>query len=72
MSPGSVTEKLHFFVAEYDPSMRVGDGGGVAEEGEEIDVLEPTVDEAMAMISSGTIVDAKTIMLLQYATLHLF
>jgi nudix-type nucleoside diphosphatase (YffH/AdpP family) len=72
MSPGSVTEKLHFFVAEYDASMRVGDGGGVAEEGEEIEVLEPTIDEAMAMIASGAIVDAKTIMLLQYAALHIF
>jgi len=71
-SPGSVTEKLHFFVAEYDASMRVGEGGGVAEEGEEIEVLEPTIDEAMAMIASGAIVDAKTIILLQYAALHLF
>jgi nudix-type nucleoside diphosphatase (YffH/AdpP family) len=72
MSPGSVTEKLHFFVAEYDASMRVGDGGGVAEEGEEIEVLEPTIDEAMAMIASGAVVDAKTIMLLQYAALRIF
>jgi len=74
MSPGSVTEKLHFFVAEYDASMRVGAGGGVADEGEgeEIEVLEPTIDEAMAMIASGAIADAKTIMLLQYAALHIF
>lgn len=72
MSPGSVTEKLHFFVAEYDASMRVGEGGGVAEEGEEIEVLEPKIDEAMAMIASGAIVDAKTIILLQYAALHIF
>ena len=72
MSPGSVTEKLHFFVAEYDASMRVGSGGGLAEEGEDIEVLEPSIDEALAMIADGRIVDAKTIMLLQYAALHIF
>ena len=72
MSPGSVTEKLHFFVAEYDPSMRVGSGGGIAEEGEDIEVLEPSIGEALAMIADGRIVDAKTIMLLQYAALHIF
>jgi len=72
MSPGAVTEKLHFFVAEYDPSMRVGDGGGIAEEGEDIEVLELPIDEALAMISDGRIADAKTIMLLQYAALNIF
>jgi nudix-type nucleoside diphosphatase (YffH/AdpP family) len=72
MSPGSVTEKLHFFVAEYEPSMRVGDGGGLADEGEDIEVLELPIDSALAMISDGRIVDAKTIMLLQYAALHIF
>ena len=72
MSPGSVTEKLHFFVAEYDPSMRVGSGGGLAGEGEDIEVLEPSIGEALAMIADGRIVDAKTIMLLQYAALHIF
>ena len=72
MSPGSVTEKLHFFVAEYDPSMRIGDGGGIADEGEEIEVLELPIDEALAMIADGRIVDAKTIMLLQYAALNIF
>ena len=72
MSPGSVTEKLHFFVAEYDPSMRVGSGGGHADEGEDIEVLELPIDLALAMISDGRIVDAKTIMLLQYAALHIF
>ena len=59
-SPGSVTEKLHFFVAEYDPSMRVGSGGGLADEGEDIEVLEPSIDEALAMIADGRIVDAKS------------
>ena len=72
MSPGSVTEKLHFFVAEYDPSMRVGSGGGLAGEGEDIEVLEPSIDEALAMIADGRIVDAKTVMLLQYAARHIF
>jgi nudix-type nucleoside diphosphatase (YffH/AdpP family) len=72
MSPGSVTEKLHFFVAEYDPSMRVSAGGGLAEEGEDIEVLELSIDEALTMIADGSIVDAKTIMLLQYAALGIF
>ena len=71
MSPGSVTERLHFFVAEYDPASRPGAGGGVAEEGEDTDVLELTVEQAMAMMASGEIADGKTIMLLQYAALHL-
>ena len=71
MSPGSVTERLHFFVAEYDPASRPGSGGGVAEEGEDIEVLELTMEQAMAMMASGEIADGKTIMLLQYAALHL-
>jgi nudix-type nucleoside diphosphatase (YffH/AdpP family) len=72
MSPGAVTEKLHFFVAEYEPDMKIGAGGGIASEGEEIEVLELSIDEALAMIGDGRIVDAKTIMLLQYAALHIF
>jgi nudix-type nucleoside diphosphatase (YffH/AdpP family) len=72
MSPGSVTERLHFFVAEYTPDMKIGDGGGLAEEGEDIEVLELAFDEALAMFADGRIVDAKTIMLLQYAALHIF
>jgi nudix-type nucleoside diphosphatase (YffH/AdpP family) len=72
MSPGSVTEKLHFFVAEYEAAMRVSSGGGLAEEGEDIEVLELPIDAALAMITDGRIVDAKTIMLLQYAALHVF
>jgi 8-oxo-dGTP pyrophosphatase MutT (NUDIX family) len=67
-----VTEKLHFFVAEYDRSMRVSSGGGLADEGEDIEVLELAIDDALAMIADGRIVDAKTIMLLQYAALHIF
>jgi ADP-ribose pyrophosphatase len=75
MSPGSVTERLHFFTAEYEPGDRVGAGGGLLDEGEDLEVLELGIDEAVARIgnSSGTgIVDGKTIMLLQYAQLHLF
>ena len=72
MSPGAVTEKLHFFVAEYEPHMRVSAGGGLAHEGEEIEVLEIGIDEALAMIDDGRIIDAKTIMLLQHAALRIF
>ncbi|ESQ84488.1 hypothetical protein AEAC466_09050 [Asticcacaulis sp. AC466] len=72
MSPGSVTEKLYFFVGRYAPSDRVSDGGGKADEGEDIEVLELGIDVAMSMIVSGEIRDGKTIMLLQYAALHIF
>jgi nudix-type nucleoside diphosphatase (YffH/AdpP family) len=72
MSPGSVTEKLHFFVAEYAPEMRISSGGGIAAEGEDIEVLELPIDQALAMIADGRIADAKTIMLLQYAALNIF
>ena len=71
MSPGSDTEKLFFFVAEYAAAAKVSDGGGVASEGEDIEVLELPIDEALAMVRGGEIVDAKTIMLLQYAALNL-
>ena len=67
MSPGAFTEKLHFFAAEYDPASRPGAGGGLADEGEDIDVFETTFEEAYAMIADGRICDAKTIMLLQWA-----
>jgi len=72
MSPGSVTEKLYFFVAEYEPKLRAGDGGGLAEEGEDIEVLELPLEQALQMVADGRIADGKTIMLLQYAQLHLF
>lgn len=71
MSPGSVTERLHFFVGEYAPGDRKSAGGGNAAEGEDIAVLEVDLDEALAMIDAGTIRDGKTIMLLQYAALKL-
>ncbi len=67
MSPGAVTEILYLFVGEYDASMKVSEGGGVPHEEENIEVLEMTYDAAYAMIESGEITDAKTIMLLQYA-----
>lgn len=69
MSPGSVTEKLHFFVAEYEPKDRVAAGGGDAAEGEDIEVLELPLAAAMQMIGNSAIQDGKTIMLLQYAAL---
>jgi len=70
MSPGSVTEILYFFVAEYERSMKINDGGGVAHEQEDIEVLELDADKAMSMIGTGEIRDGKTIMLLQYARLN--
>lgn len=70
MSPGAVTEILYFFVGEYNASMKVSEGGGVEHEQENIDVLEYTFEEAYAMIASGQIKDAKTIMLLQYAKIN--
>lgn len=66
MSPGSVTEILYFFIAEYSPEMKIAEGGGLEEEGEHIEVLELPFDDALAMIDSGEIKDAKTIMLLQH------
>jgi nudix-type nucleoside diphosphatase (YffH/AdpP family) len=69
MSPGSVTERIHFFAAAYDAASRTGAGGGLAHEGEEIDVLEVDFDESLAMIRDGRIQDAKTIMLLQWAAI---
>jgi len=70
MSPGSVTEILHFFIAEYSPAQRTDADGGVEEE--DIEVLEMPFAEALSKIASGEIRDAKTIMLLQHAALHIF
>jgi nudix-type nucleoside diphosphatase (YffH/AdpP family) len=69
MSPGSVSERLSLFVAGYAPADRISAGGGAADEGEDIEVLEIPLREALALVASGTIVDAKTVMLLQYAAL---
>lgn len=70
MSPGSVTEKLFFFVAEYDRKAQISEGGGLVDDGEDIDVLEVMLAEALRMIERGEIIDGKTIILLQYAQLH--
>ena len=70
MSPGSVTEIIHFFVAEYSAAMKVNEGGGLEHEQENIEVLELGFGEALHMITTGEIKDAKTIMLLQYATIN--
>ena len=70
MSPGSVTEKLYFFIAEYSPDDRQTGGGGLAEEGEDIEVLEWPLEQALQAIRDGEIVDAKTIMLLQHLALN--
>jgi len=72
MSPGSVTEKLYFFVAEYDAESKTAAGGGNRAEGEDIEVLELSIDDAMTAIERGEIADGKTIMLLQHACIHLF
>lgn len=66
MSPGSVTEKMHFFIAEYDQDMKVSNGGGAEDETEDIKVLEYTFDKTWEMVEKGEIQDAKTIILLQY------
>jgi nudix-type nucleoside diphosphatase (YffH/AdpP family) len=70
MSPGSVTEILYFFVAEYSKAMKVNDGGGAEDEQENIDVLEIDFRRAIEMIRTGEIKDGKTIMLLQYAKIN--
>ncbi|MFA6468539.1 MAG: GDP-mannose pyrophosphatase NudK [Bacteroidota bacterium] len=70
MSPGSVTELLHFFIAEYSKEMKFGKGGGVEHEEENIEVLEIGIEQALKLIDKGEIKDGKTIMLLQYIALH--
>jgi len=72
MSPGAVTEKVHCFVARYDESAAVSDGGGLVQEGEDIEVIELNFDEALAMVYDGRIADGKTIMLILHAALHVF
>ncbi|MEM1363827.1 MAG: NUDIX domain-containing protein [Pseudomonadota bacterium] len=70
MSPGSVTERLFFFLARYDSADRISSGGGVIEEGEDIEVIELDLEEALNGIATGRIRDAKTIILLQFLALH--
>jgi nudix-type nucleoside diphosphatase (YffH/AdpP family) len=72
MSPGSVTERLHFFIGSYEQEDRIGPGGGCAEEGEDIGVIEMTIDAALNAVRTGHIRDGKTIILLQHAALHIF
>ena len=69
-TPGAVTEKIHYFIAEYSNEMKISEGGGIEEETEEIEVLELDFNKAINMISSGEICDAKTIILLQYAQIN--
>lgn len=70
MSPGALTEIIHFYVAEYEDDMKKSAGGGLASEHENIEVIELPFETAYDMIASGEIVDAKTIMLLQYAKIN--
>ena len=70
MSPGAVTERVYFFIAEYSEAMKVTDGGGAENEEENIDVLEMNIDNALKMVDNGEIKDGKTIILLQYIKLH--
>jgi nudix-type nucleoside diphosphatase (YffH/AdpP family) len=70
MSPGSVTERLHFYAAPYNANTRTSDGGGLADEGEHITIVELGIEEALDMIDDGRIHDAKTIMLLQWSVLR--
>jgi len=72
MSPGAMTEKLSLFTAPYEPSMKVSEGGGLEEEHEDIEVLELSFSQAIEMMKQGEIEDAKTVLLLQYAQLHIF
>src|SRR3954454_16050872 len=67
-SPASVAEKIEFFTCLYSPADKVSDGGGLADEGQDIEVIEPTLEQARAMISSGEIIDAKTVILIQCLT----
>jgi nudix-type nucleoside diphosphatase (YffH/AdpP family) len=69
MSPGSVSERLYHFIAEYSPADRISKGGGAAHEGEDIEVLELGIDEALLMTEDDRIIDAKTVLLLQYVRL---
>jgi hypothetical protein len=70
MSPGSVTECLHFYAASYTLAARTDGGGGVADEGEDIEVLELPYDQALTLIATGQMRDGKTIMLLYWAAIH--
>jgi len=70
MTPASVTEYAHFFIGKYSPAMKVSEGGGKEDEGEDIELIEISTGEAKDLLMSGTIHDVKTILLLQYAVIH--
>ncbi|MBK1881519.1 NUDIX domain-containing protein [Luteolibacter pohnpeiensis] len=70
MSPGSVTEKVTFFIADYDSSQKAERGGGLEHEGEDIETLELGFEEAWAMVDDGRIIDGKTVILLQHLKIH--
>jgi GDP-mannose pyrophosphatase NudK len=70
MSPGSLTEKIYFFVAPYEAEDRLHPGGGLEHEGESIETIEMPFSEALDLLAAGKILDAKTILLLQYAQIH--
>ena len=72
VSPATIMEKIVFFTCAYSPADKVSDGGGLVEEGEDIEVIELSFEDAIRAIESGSIEDGKTIMLLQYAGMHLF
>jgi nudix-type nucleoside diphosphatase (YffH/AdpP family) len=66
VSPAAVMEKIEYFTCAYSPADKVSEGGGLAEEGEDIEVIEATLEEAAAMIAAGEIIDAKTVVLVQF------
>jgi hypothetical protein len=69
MSPGSVTERVHFYAVPYTTADRISPGGGLADDGEDIEVLELDIDQALRMVADGRIADGKTIILLKWAAL---
>lgn len=69
-TPGAVSEKIHYFIAEYTPEMKVSEGGGLAAETEDIEVLEFSIKQAYQMVLNGEIKDAKTIILIQHLLLE--
>jgi nudix-type nucleoside diphosphatase (YffH/AdpP family) len=66
VSPGAILEKIVFFTCAYSPVDKVSEGGGLPEEGEDIEVMETTLEQAAAMIAAGEIIDAKTVILVQF------
>lgn len=70
VSPGAIMEKIEFFTCTYSPADKVSEGGGLAEEGEDIEVVETTLKQAAAMVAAGEIIDAKTVILIQYLQQH--